>query len=84
MITVYRDGWRVTEAAIPWTEMPAVRQAIEAGETVRFSYRVNHRGGGPLLELANRRSVSRSSPFAFQVDWTAHWANELEFAVEMP
>jgi hypothetical protein len=84
MITVYRDGWRVTEAAIPWTEMPAVRQAIEAVETVRFSYRVNHRGGGPLLELANRRSVSRSSPFAFQVDWTAHWANELEFAVEMP
>jgi hypothetical protein len=84
MVTVYRDGWRITEAAIPWTEMPAVRQAIEAGKTVRFSYRVNHRGGGPLLELADRRSVSRSSPFAFLVDWTAHWANELEFAAEAP
>jgi hypothetical protein len=75
IVTVYHDGWRITEAAIPWKEMSAVRQAIEARDTVRFSYRVNHRGGGPLLELADRRSVSRSSPFAFHLDWTEHWVH---------
>ncbi len=82
MITVYRDGLRITEAAIPWAEMPAVKAAVDEGRSVKFSYRVNYRGGGPTLELARRRSVSLRSPFAFQVDWAEHWSNDLEFSFE--
>lgn len=82
MVTAYREGFRITEAAIPWTEMPAVKAAVDAGRTVKFSYRVNHGGGGPTLELARQRSVSRTSSLAFHVDWAEHWANELEFAFE--
>jgi len=80
LVTVYRGGARYTEAAIPWEEIPDVKKLLDAGDTVKFSYRVNHDTRGPCMELARKRSVSRSNPRAFHVDWNEHWANELEFA----
>jgi len=82
LMTVYGEGARYTEVAIPWSEMPAVKQLLDAGKPVKFSYRVNHDKRGPTMELARGRSVSRLNGRAFHVDWKEHWANELEFAFE--
>ncbi len=70
----------VVECAIPWTEMPEVKRRIDAGQTVKFSFRVNN--GGGAFELAAGRSVSKDNNFAFHNDWATHWANELEFGAE--
>jgi hypothetical protein len=70
----------VVECAIPWSEMPEVKRRIEAGQTVKFSFRVNN--GGSAFELAAGRSVSKDNCFAFHNDWSTHWANELEFGFE--
>ncbi|MBE0536919.1 MAG: hypothetical protein IH624_14740 [Phycisphaerae bacterium] len=68
------------ECAIPWSKMPEVKQRIDAGQTVKFSFRVNN--GGGAFELAAGRSVSKDNCFAFHNDWSTHWANELEFGAE--
>lgn len=68
------------ECALPWSELPEVRKRLEAGQTVKFSFRVNNDAGA--LELAAGRSVSKDNCFAFHNDWTTHWANELEFGFE--
>ncbi len=68
------------ECALPWSEIPEVRRRLDAGQTVKFSYRVNN--GGSALELAAGRSVSKENNFAFHNDWSTHWANELEFGFE--
>jgi hypothetical protein len=70
----------VVECAIPWTEMPEVKRRVDAGQTIKFSFRLNH--GGGAFELAARRSVSKDNCFAFHNDWSTHWANELEFGFE--
>ena len=70
----------VVECAIPWSEMPEVKRRIEAGQTVKSSFRVNN--GGSAFELAAGRSVSKDNCFAFHNDWSTHWANELEFGFE--
>lgn len=77
-----REGnTRIVEAAVPWTEIPEVRRRIQAGQTVKFSCRIND-NQGPAHELAAGRSVSKSNGFAFHDDWQEHWANELEFGAE--
>jgi len=53
---------------------------MDAGRTIKFTFRVND-NGGPALELAAGRSVSREGMPTFHNDWTNHWANELEFGV---
>ena len=68
------------ECAIPWTEMPEVKQRMDAGQTIKFSFRVNN--GGDAFELAAGRSVSKDNCFAFHNDWSTHWANEVEFGFE--
>lgn len=73
------DG-RIFECAIPWSEMPLVRERLDAGRTIKFSYRVNN--GPAAYELAVGRSVSKDNPLTFHNDWSTHWANELEFGVE--
>ncbi len=73
------DG-RIFECAIPWSEMPLVKQRLDAGQTVKFSYRINK--GSAAYELAVGRSVSKDNPWAFHNDWSTHWANELEFGAE--
>ncbi len=64
-----RDGnTRIVEAAIPWSEMPDVKKRLDAGETVKFSYRVND-NGGPSFELATDRSVSKQNFLSFHNDF---------------
>ncbi len=70
------DG-RIFECAIPWTEMPEVKARLDAGQTVKFTYRVNN--GPAAYELAVQRSVSKDNPLTFHNEWSTHWANELEF-----
>jgi hypothetical protein len=70
----------VVECAIPWAEIPEVRQRMAAGHTIKFSFRVNN--GGNAFELAAGRSVSKDNCFAFHNDWSTHWANEVEFGFE--
>jgi hypothetical protein len=70
----------VVECAIPWSELPEVKKRLEAGQTVKFSFRVNN--GGGAFELAAGRSVSKDNPLSFHNDWATHWANELEFGFE--
>lgn len=74
---------RITECAIPWSEIPAVKKALDEGKTIKFSFRVNDNGaGGTCLELARDRSVSKRNIRAFHPDWKEHWANEVEFGFE--
>ena len=70
----------VVECAIPWSEIPEVKRRVDAGQTIKFSFRVNN--GGSAFELAAGRSVSKDNCFAFHNDWSTHWANELEFGFE--
>ena len=67
----------VVECALPWSELPDVKARLDAGQTVKFSFRVNN--GGGAFELAAGRSVSKENPLAFHNDWSTHWANEVEF-----
>ncbi len=74
---------RIVEASLPWSEIPAVKRRMDAGGTIKFTFRVND-DKGPALELAMDRSVSREGNPTFHNDWTNHWANEIEFGVERP
>ena len=80
---VYEGGWRIVEAAIPWSEVPEAKARLDAGQTVKFSYRVNDDQGLGCMELSKRRSVAKRNS-SFMVDWVEHWANELEFGAEKP
>lgn len=79
---VHEGNTRIVEAALPWSEIPHVKNRMAAGQTVKFSFCVNHDSGGPTLELAKDRGVSKPNSQAFHPDWAEHWANELEFAFE--
>ena len=81
-LVITRDGnTRITECAIPWREIPAVKTALDAGKTIKFSFRVNDNAGVGCMELSRGRSVAKRNG-SFKVDWVEHWANELEFAFE--
>ncbi len=73
---------RVVECAIPWTELPDVKKKLDAGELIKFSFRVNDNGRTPAYELAMNRSVSKLNNYAFHNDWESSWANEVEFGFE--
>jgi len=70
----------IVECAIPWSELPEVKRRADAGQTIKFSFRVND--GPDAFELAAGRSVSKDNPLAFHNDWSTHWANEVEFGFE--
>ena len=78
---VYEGGWRIVEASIPWSEVPEAKARLDAGQTVKFDYRVNDDQGVGCMELSKRRSVAKRGN-AFMVDWVEHWTNELEFGAE--
>lgn len=81
-LAMTRDkGVRFVEAAIPWSEIPDVRKQLDAGGTIKFSFRVNDNGAAPY-EVGAGRSVSRINTYAFHDYWAASWANEVEFAFE--
>ena len=81
LVVTYEGGWRITEASIPWSEMPETKARLDAGQTVKFSFRVNDDQGVGCMELSKRRSVAKRNG-SFMADWLEHWANELEFGAE--
>ncbi len=82
MITVYQNGTRVTECAIPWPEIPDVKVALDAGKTIKFSFKANDTDSSACLELSRERSVSRRTDNAMHPDWAEHWSVETEFSFE--
>ena len=81
-LVIRREGnTRLVEAAIPWSELPEVLRRIHAGQTVKFTCRIND-DHGDAHELAAGRSVSKDNAVTFHDDWQSHWANELEFGAE--
>lgn len=82
LITVHQDNTRITELAMPWSELPDIRARLDAGDPVKFSFKVHNNTGGPDLELATDRGVSRINPYAFHSDWKQSWANEVQFIFE--
>jgi hypothetical protein len=81
LAVVYEGGWRITEVSIPWAEMPEAKARLDAGQTVKFSYRVNDNQGVGCMELSKRRSVAKRGN-SFMVDWVENWTNEVEFGAE--
>ena len=69
---------RIVEAALPWSELPDVKKKLDAGETIRFSCRVNDNAGSSY-ELAGHRSVSKIGQYNFHDLWTNSWNNEVVF-----
>lgn len=81
-LAMKREGnTRIVEAMLPWSEIPEVKKRLEAGQPIRFSFRVNNNKGAPL-ELCAQRSVSQVNINAFHDYWSDSWATEVEFAFE--
>lgn len=77
-----REGnQRIVEAAIPWSEIPGVKQRIDEGKTIKFTCRVND-NKGDAHELATNRSVSKANSPTLHDSWQTHWSNEIEFGIE--
>ena len=81
LVSIRVGNLRIVEAAIPWREIPDVHRKIKAGQTIKFSCRIND-NKGEAHELATERSVSKENSPAFHDSWQTHWANELEFGAE--
>ena len=81
LAVIHEGSTRITECAIPWSEIPGVRKKLDAGGPIKFSFRVNDNAGVGCMELSNGRSVAKRNG-SFMVDWVEHWANELEFGWE--
>jgi hypothetical protein len=69
---------RIIEAAIPWSEIPAVKARMDAGQPIKFSFRVNDNAGVGCMELSRGRSVAKRGD-SFHADWVEHWENEVQF-----
>jgi hypothetical protein len=82
LIVTHEGNTRIVECAIPWSEIPEVKAKRDAGEPVKFSFRVNDNAGTACMELARERSVSKTNSSTFRDDWVQHWANEVEFGWE--
>ena len=82
LVVVQNDTTRIEECAIPWSEIPGVKKRLDAGETIKFDFRVNDNSTSGCMELARDRSVSKTNPFAFHPEWVEHWANEVEFSFQ--
>ncbi len=77
----HEGNTRIVEASIPWSELPDVKARLDAGQTIKYSYRVNDNAGRGTMELSRERSVAKRNG-SFTADWVEHWANELEFGWE--
>ncbi len=81
LVVRYDGNTRLVEAAIPWSEIPEVKAAADAGRSIKFTFRVND-NKGIAMELAEGRSVSKLNPHTFHAEWAQHWGNEVEFGFE--
>lgn len=82
LVNKHEGGTRVVEAMIPWSEIPHVRELMQRGQPLKFSFRVNHDTKAPAMELGIERSACEGSSRAFSPDWSRSWPNELEFGWE--
>jgi len=81
LVIQHEGNTRMVELALPWSELPEVKKALDGGRTVKFSFRVND-DQGPGMELPEGRSVSKKNMLSLHPDWVTHWANEVEFAFQ--
>ncbi|HUW31101.1 MAG TPA: hypothetical protein VM223_05765 [Planctomycetota bacterium] len=81
LVVTHEGSTRIAECAIPWSEIPGVRRKLDAGEPIKFSFRINDNAGVGCMELSKGRSVAKRNG-SFMVDWVEHWSNELEFGWE--
>ena len=81
LVMRHEDNTRVLEAALPWSEIPLVREKMLGKETVKLNFAINDNGGS-AYELAARRSVSQFNTYARFNLWEGSWATEIEFAFE--
>ena len=72
---------RIFECAIPWSRIPLVKQRLDAGKTIKFTFRVNL-SDGMGFELSRNRSVSKPNDMTFHPGWLRHWSNELRFGFQ--
>lgn len=84
LVITHSGGTRIVECAIPWHEIPVVRALMQAGEPVKFSFRVNHDERSPQIDLNAGRSAARGHSRSFQPDWTTGQPNEVSFGWERP
>ncbi|OPZ23638.1 MAG: hypothetical protein BWZ02_03150 [Lentisphaerae bacterium ADurb.BinA184] len=82
LVMKHEGGTRIVEAAIPWSELPDVRARVAAGQSVRFTYRVNHDNQVAALELNANRSLSRINTYALHDLWSHSWEPQTEFVFE--
>jgi hypothetical protein len=81
-LSIKREGnTRLVECAIPWSEIPHVKKRMDAGQNIKFSFRINDNSNVGCMELSRDRSVARRNN-SFHADWLEHWANEIEFGFE--
>lgn len=81
MAVKYVDGYRLFEGAIPWSEIPAVQALKDAGETVKFAFRINS-NQGTTLQTGKGRSACAGFSFGFHPEWRSGFPNNLEFSFE--
>lgn len=82
LVVRYDAGWRIVEAAIPWSEIPHVQARRAAGETIKFNFKVNDDADSPDLMLAMDRSAAEGISHSFHPNWIRQRPNELEFGFE--
>lgn len=81
-LAIKRDAsTRYVECAIPWTEIPQVKRALDNNQSIKFSFRVNDNAGVGCMELARNRSISRRG-VSFGVAWMEHWTNQVPFVFQ--
>lgn len=82
-LVMKRDGnTRIVEAALPWSELSDVKKRLDAGQPVRFTFRVNYNNNVAALELNANRSVSRINTYALHDLWAQSWEPQTEFTFE--
>lgn len=83
-LAIRRDGnTRMVEMALPWAEIPEAKKRLDAGQPIKFTFRVNDADPKTAsYELAAGRSVSQINTYALHDYWMTSWANEVEFAFE--
>lgn len=82
LIVRYEAGWRITECAIPWSEIPHVKALRDASRPVKFNFRINHDTRAADLTLSLERSAAEGISHSFHPNWIRQSPNELEFGFE--